>query len=74
MNGNPFYNPYGGGFSNYPLNYYPMNGMNSLYYPWGGINNMGMMNNNMGNNVNRYYAENVAIISFEPDGKWSGVM
>lgn len=76
MNGNPFYNPYGGGFSGNSLNYYPMNG-GLGYYPWGGVyNNYGMMNNNLGNNVNRYYAENIAIISFEPDGKmeWSNVI
>jgi hypothetical protein len=75
MNGNPFYNPFGGGFYGNSFNYFQMNGANSLYYPWGGVNNMGMMNN-MGNNVNRYYADNVAIISFEPDGKmeWSNVI
>ncbi len=67
MNGNPFYNPFGGGFSGNSFNNYPM---------YGGFNNYNMMNNNMGNNVNRYYAENVAIISFEPDGKmeWSNVI
>ncbi len=78
MNGSPFYNPmYGGNNFGSAFNYYSMNnGMG--FYPWGGgFNNFGSMGSpNMGNNVNRYYADNIAIISFEPDGKmeWSNVI
>lgn len=72
-----FFNPmYGGGYYGSPFNYY--------YYsvPWGcilggGFNGFGLMSGrNMGSNVNRYYAENMAIISFEPDGEmeWSNVI
>lgn len=77
MNRSPFFNPYmgsslgfgfGGGY--YP--YYPYgSGFNA--YPWGspwGLNSMGP------NNVTRYFSDNIAIISFEPDGKmeWSNVI
>lgn len=78
MNGSPFYNPMSGGnYFGSAYNYYSLNNTMGLY-PWGnGYNSWGNYNNsNMGNNVNRYYADNVAIISFEPNGKmeWSNVI
>lgn len=78
MNGSPFFNPmYGGAYYGSPYNYYSFNNPMGLY-PWGGgFNSFGMMSGrNMGSNVNRYYADNVAIISFEPGGKmeWSNVI
>lgn len=78
MNGSPFFNPmFGGNYFGSAYNYYSMNNAMGLY-PWGnGFNSWGNFNNsNMGNNVNRYYADNVAIISFEPNGKmeWSNVI
>jgi len=69
MNGslNPFF---GGGMFNNSFN-------NGSFYPWNnGFNNFGGMNNFPGNNSKQFYADNIAIISFEPDGKmeWSNVI
>jgi hypothetical protein len=67
MNGslNPFFG--GGMFNNF-------GGMNN--FGGGMFNNFGGMNNFPGNNSKQFYADNVAIISFEPDGKmeWSNVI
>ena len=84
MNRSPFNNPYtgfgtmGGG----SLGFYSWNSPIGLY-PWGGYggyggygwgNGFNTFGNN--NNITRYYADNIAIISFEPDGKmeWSNVI
>ncbi len=73
MNGsfNSFgYGNYNGMYNNYSFN-------NGSYYPWGGgFNNFGGMNNLQGGNTKQYYTDNIAIISFEPDGKmeWSNVI
>jgi len=72
-NSSPFFNPgfgmgggfgIGGGFGVGAMQY---------GYPWGspwGMNNMGA------NSVTRYFSDNIAIISFEPNGKmeWSNVI
>jgi len=70
MNGslNPFFG--GGMFNNYSFN-------NGSFYPWNnGFNSFGGMNNMPGSNIRQFFADNVAIISFEPDGKmeWSNVI
>jgi hypothetical protein len=75
MNGSPFFNPlFGGNFmmSPYYNSYYNPMG----YYPWGGFGRFGGMNFNGINNINRYYVDNIAIMSFEPNGKmeWSNVI
>lgn len=70
MNRSPFSNPgFGNGFG---ANFYSFNNPMG-YYPWGGMN--GMMNNTF-NSVNRYYADNIAIISINPNGKpdWSNII
>ncbi len=65
------FNSFGGGmFNNYSYNF-------GSLYPWNnGYNNYGGMGNFSGNNSKQFYADNVAIISFEPDGKmeWSNVI
>lgn len=73
MNRSPFFNPYLGSGLGFGLGgYYPYgSGLNA--YPWGspwGMNNMGP------NSVTRYFSDNVAIISFEPNGKmeWSNII
>ncbi|TAG13440.1 MAG: hypothetical protein EAZ41_02350 [Sphingobacteriia bacterium] len=74
MNRSPFFNPgFGNGFGS---NFYSFNNPMGVY-PWGGMGGFGggnMMNNS--NNVNRYYADNVAIISIDPAGKteWSNII
>ncbi|WP_439505483.1 hypothetical protein [Sediminibacterium sp.] len=73
MNRSPFFNPYVGSGLGFGMGgFYPYgSGLNA--YPWGspwGLNSMGP------NNVTRYFSDNIAIISFEPDGKmeWSNVI
>ena len=73
MNRSPFFNPYFGSGLGFGMGgFYPYgSGFNA--YPWGspwGMNTMGP------NNVTRYFSDNIAIISFEPDGKmeWSNVI
>ena len=53
-----------------PADYYTWRSP-SGYYPWG-YNNM----NNINNTLTRFYADNVAVISFEPSGRveWSNVV
>jgi len=76
LNGSPFFNPlYGGNFMMSPYYYNPFyNPMG--YYPWGGFGRFGGMGYNGMNNINRYYVDNIAIMSFEPGGKmeWSNVI
>ncbi len=74
--GSPYYNPmyggnYFGGSGYYNSFYNPM-----FYSPFGGFGRFGGMNYNGMSNVTRYYVDNVAVISFEPDGKmeWSNVI
>ena len=69
MNGS--LNSFGGGlYNNYSYNYGSFYPWNNNYYNYGGMNNI------PGNNTKQFYADNVAIISFEPDGKmeWSNVI
>ncbi|MEN9597914.1 MAG: hypothetical protein RL596_225 [Bacteroidota bacterium] len=79
MNRSPFINPYAGfGMMGGPLDFYAWNSPIGLY-PWGTFGGYGWGNgfNNFGNsNITRYFAENIAVISFEPDGKmeWSNVI
>ena len=64
-------NSFGGGlYNNYSYNF-------GSFYPWNnGYYNYGGMNNNLGGNTKQFYADNIAIVSFEPDGKmeWSNVI
>jgi hypothetical protein len=55
-----------------PVDYYSWNSPIG-YYPWGRYNIYGPVNTN---NLTRYFADNVAVISFEPNGKmeWSNVV
>ncbi len=74
MNRSPFFNQgLGNGFG---PNFYSFNNPMG-FYPWGGMGGFGgggMMNNT--GNVNRYYADNVAVISIDPSGKteWSNII
>lgn len=75
MNRSPFSNQglgLGLGFGS-PFSYYSFNNPMG-YYPWGSYGGWGMNNNST--NISRYYADNVAIISFEPNGKmeWSNII
>ena len=76
MSGSPFFNPlYGSGLLNRPYSYYSLNNGMGLY-PWGGYSPYGGMYNNLSGNANRYNADNIAVLSFEPKGKmeWSNVI
>lgn len=62
----PYYgNPYGGGYYNY--GYYG-GSFGSPWYPWGAMNNF--------NNVTRYYADNILLLSYDSAAKidWSNVI
>lgn len=69
MNSSPFFNPGFGGMGGFGMGGMGMGFANPWGNPWG-MNTMGP------NNVTRYFSDNVAIISFEPDGKmeWSNVI
>jgi hypothetical protein len=73
MNSSPFFNSGFGGMGGFGMGGFGMGGMNmgfaNQWSPWG-MNTMGP------NNVTRYFSDNIAIISFEPDGKmeWSNVI
>jgi hypothetical protein len=73
MNSSPFFNSGFGGMGGFGMGGFGMGGMNmgfaNPWSPWG-MNTMGP------NNVTRYFSDNIAIISFEPDGKmeWSNVI
>ncbi len=73
MNSSPFFNSGFGGMGGFGMGGFGMGGFGMGFAnPWGpwGMNTMGP------NNVTRYFSDNVAIVSFEPDGKmeWSNVI
>ncbi len=70
MNASPFFNPGFGGMGGMGIGMGGMGmGFANPWSPWG-MNAMGP------NGVTRYFSDNIAIISFEPDGKmeWSNVI
>ncbi|TAF56205.1 MAG: hypothetical protein EAZ62_01450 [Sphingobacteriia bacterium] len=75
MNRSPFWTPgLGTGMMMGPMDFYSFNSP-MWGSPWGGFNGP-YWGGGTGNSVTRYFADNVAILSFAPDGKleWSNII